>query len=70
MNIGKLKEAVASYLGKAASTFIVGSGSYQPDLLLTALNNASKKSSTVSQLLGVPSLWPDFSCSNDRRQFR
>jgi len=43
MNIGNLKESMAAFLGRAASTFVVGSGSYQPDLLLQALNKASKR---------------------------
>lgn len=43
MNIGNLKESVAAFLGKASSTFVVGTGGYTPDLLLQALNKARKR---------------------------
>lgn len=51
MNIGNLKESVAAFLGKSAATFVVGSGSYTPDLILQALNKASRKAQRLHNFL-------------------
>lgn len=51
MNIGNIKESVAAFLGKSSATFVVGTGGYTPDIILQALNKASRKAQRLHNFL-------------------